>query len=102
MAYKVGTQTIGSGTQALNTAAIASGAASVIITTAVTGVLSTDNLLADFNADPTGVTGYTPSVNGVLSIIKFCTAGHINFYAVNNTSASITPGAITLNWRVVR
>lgn len=96
------TQTVGSGTQALGTSLIASGAAATIITTAVTGVLATDNLLADFSADPTSTTGYAPSASGMLTIIKFCTAGHINFYVVNNTGASITPGAVTLNWRVVR
>jgi hypothetical protein len=69
---------------------------------AATGVLATDNILADFNADPSGVTGYAPTANGMLTIIKFPTAGFVNFYVYNNTAASITPGAVTLNWRVVR
>jgi len=94
--------TVASGQQALNTAQIASGAASVIITTTATGVLTTDNLIADFDADPTGVTGYAPSANGMLTIVKFCTSGNVNFYAINNTASPITPGAITLNWRVLR
>jgi len=102
------TQTIGSGTQALGTTLIASGAASAIISTAVAGVLATDNLLADFNLDPIlsgsppGVVGYTPSAAGMLTIIKFCTAGHINFYQYNNTGNAISPGAMTLNYRIVR
>lgn len=97
-----GTQTIASGTAALGTSLIASGAADTVVTVVAAGVLTTDNILADFNADPTGVVGYQPSVNGMLTIIKYPTSGNVNFKVVNNTSAGITPGAITLNWRVVR
>ena len=96
------TNTIASGTAVLGTSAIGSGGASAVVTVAAAGVLATDNVMADFNADPTGVTGYAPSPNGMLTIVKFCSPGHVNFYAVNNTGLSITPGPITLNWRVVR
>lgn len=96
------TNTIASGTAALGTSAIGSGAAATTVTVAATGVLTTDTVMADFNADPTGVTGYTPSASGMLTIIKFPTANNVNFIVVNNTGGSITPGAITLNWRVVR
>lgn len=94
--------TVASGTAALGTSAISSGAAATTVSVAATGVLSTDNIIADFNADPTGVTGYAPSVNGMLTILKFPTAGFVNFIVINDTGSSITPGAITLNWRVVR
>lgn len=96
------TQTVASGSQALGTSLIASGAAASTISVVAAGVLTTDNLLADFNADPTGTTGYAPSASGMLTIIKFCTSGHVNFIVVNNTGSGITPGAVTLNWRVVR
>ena len=96
------TQTIASGTATLGTTLIASGAAAATVTVSATGVLTTDTLMADFNADPTAVTGYAPSASGMLTIIKFPTAGGVNFIVVNNTGSSITPGAITLNWRVVR
>lgn len=96
------TQTIASGTAALGTSLIASGAKASTVTVVATGALTTDTLMADFNADPTAVTGYAPSVTGMLTIIKFVTSGNVNFIVVNNTGASITPGAITLNWRVVR
>lgn len=99
--WRIVRQVIASGSTALGTSAILSGA-SALITVAAIGVLATDNLLTDFNADPTGVTGYAPSISGMLTIVKFCTAGHVNFYVVNNTGSSITPGAITLNWRVIR
>jgi len=97
-----GTRTIASGTSALGTSAIASGAAATVVTTSATGVLTTDTIMADFNADPTGTTGYAPSASGMLTIVKYPTADNVNFKVVNNTGASITPGAVTLNWRVVR
>jgi len=97
-----GTVTIASGTSALGTGAISSGTCATVVTTAATGTATTDNIQADFNADPTGVTGYTPATSGMLAILKYPTANNVNFKVCNNTLASITPGAITLNWRVLR
>lgn len=96
------TQTIASGTSALGTGAITSGACATVVTTTATGTATTDNIQADFNADPTATTGYAASANGMLTIIKYPTANNVNFKVCNNTSASVTPGAVTLNWRVVR
>jgi hypothetical protein len=59
-------------------------------------------VLASFNGDPTAVTGYTPLTTGMLTIIAYPTADTVNFKVCNNTASTITPGAITLNWRVVR
>lgn len=39
---------------------------------------------------------------GGLTIFVYPTANAVNFKVCNSTSASITPGAVTLNWRVVR
>jgi hypothetical protein len=96
------TTTIASGTAVLGTSLIASGAKASTVTVSAPGVLATDNVMADFSVDPTSTTGYTPSASGMLTIIKFCTAGNVNFIVVNNTGASITPGAVTLDFRVVR
>lgn len=96
------TVTIANGTASLGTSAIGSGASATVVTVTATGAATTDNVMADFNADPTAVTGYAPTANGMLTIVKYCTANAVNFKVVNNTGASITPGAITLNWRVVR
>lgn len=93
---------IASGTSALATGAITSGTCATAVTTTATGTATTDTVMADFNADPTAVTGYTPAVTGMLTIIKYPTANNVNFKVCNLTLASITPGAITLNWRVVR
>jgi hypothetical protein len=57
---------------------------------------------ASFNGDPTAVTGYIPATAGMLTIITYPTTNTFNAKVCNNTSSSITPGAITLNWRVVR
>jgi hypothetical protein len=97
-----GTSTIASGTAALGVAAIASGACATVVTATATGVATTDVLTASFNGDPTAVTGYIPTTAGMLSVITYPTANTANFKVCNNTASSITPGAITLNWRVVR
>jgi hypothetical protein len=96
------TNTICSGTLSLGTALIASGAAATVVTATCSTLATTDNIQLDFNADPTSTTGYSPSVGGMLTIIKYPTANTINVKVVNNTAASITPGAVTMNYRVVR
>lgn len=96
------TQTIASGTSALGTGAISSATCATVVTTSATGVATTDVVSASFNGDPTAVTGYVPLTAGMLTIIGYPTANNVNFKVCNNTSSSITPGAITLNWRVVR
>lgn len=93
---------IANGTSALGTSAITSGACASVVTTSATGVATTDNVQADFNADPTSTTGFAPSTGGMLTIIKYPTSNNVNFKVCNNTAASITPGAVTLNWRVAR
>lgn len=93
---------IASGTSALGTSAIASAACATVVTTAATGVATTDVITAGFNGDPTAVTGYAASTSGMLTIVVYPSANNVNFKVCNNTGASITPGAITLNWRVVR
>lgn len=96
----VSAKTIASGTSALGTSAISSNACATVVTTSATGVLTTDNIMADFNSDPSAVTGYV--AGSMLTIIKYPTANNVNFLVCNNTSGSLTPGARTLNWRVVR
>ena len=94
--------TVASGTSALGTSAISSATCATVVTTSATGTATTDVITAGFNGDPTGVTGYVPLTSGMLTIIAYPTADNVNFKVCNNTSASITPGAITLNWRVAR
>lgn len=94
--------TIASGTSALGTGAITSGACASAVTTTATGAATTDVIQWGFNGDPTGVTGYAPTANGMLTIISYPTSGNVNFKVCNLTATSITPQAITLNWRVSR
>jgi hypothetical protein len=81
---------------------IASGACAPVVTATATGVATTDVVTANFNGDPTAVTGYIPLSTGALTIFYYPSSGKVNFKVCNFTSSSITPGAITLNWRLVR
>ncbi len=101
-AYYALARTIASGSKALATSAIGSAACSSAQTDTATGTLTTDTIDATFNGDPTGVTGYVPLTAGMLTIIVYPSADTVNFKVCNNTSGSITPGAITLNWKVTR
>lgn len=94
--------TVASGTSALGTSAISSATCATVVTTSATNTATTDVIWWGFNGDPTAVTGYVPLVAGMLTIIAYPSANNVNFKVCNNTSGSITPGAITLNWRVVR
>lgn len=96
------TVTVASGAKALATSAISSGACSSAQTDTATGTLTTDVIDATFAADPTSTTGYQASTSGMLTIISYPTADTVNFKVCNNTGASITPGAVTINWRVRR
>lgn len=94
--------TIASGATTLNTSAVNTGTCGSAQTASATGTATTDAITWTFNADPTAVTGYSGSVNGMLTIIVYPTTNTVNFKVCNNTASNITPGAVTLNWRVVR
>lgn len=95
-------QTVATGTAAMGTSAISSGTCATVVTVTATGVATTDTIQYTPNADPTAVTGYAPSASGSLYIWAYPTSGDVNFRVCNNTSGSITPSALTLNWRVAR
>jgi hypothetical protein len=96
------TVTVGSGTITLATSAISSATCTAAQTVTITGAASTDTLEVTFAADPTATTGYIPSTLGMLTIIPYPTTNTANVKVCNNTLGSITPGAATLNVRVVR
>lgn len=93
---------IGLGNTALGTSAIASGACATVITVTANGVATTDRIAANFNGDVSAVTGYAPVTTGALKVYVYPTANAVNFKVCNPTSSSITPGAATVNWEVVR
>lgn len=94
--------TIASGTSAMGTGAITSATCATVVTTTATNTATTDVVSWGFNGDPTAVTGYIPATAGMLTIIAYPSSGNVNFKVCNDTAGSVTPGAITLNWRVVR
>jgi hypothetical protein len=96
------TQTIASGTAALGTSSISTASCATVVTVTATGVASTDAITWTPNASIKAVTGYTPATTGGLTIAAYPTSGNVNFDVCNWTASSITPGAVTLNWRVVR
>lgn len=93
---------VASGTSAMGTGAITSGTCATVVTTAATNTATTDTIIATPNADPTGVTGYAVSASGSLYIQAYPTTNNVNFKVCNNTSGSLTPAALTLNWKVIR
>jgi hypothetical protein len=95
-------QNIASGATAMGTSSISSAACATVVTATATNTATTDVVTASFNGDPTAATGYIPATAGMLTIIAYPTANAVNFKVCNNTSSSITPGALTLNWKVVR
>jgi hypothetical protein len=70
------------------------------VTIASASVLTTDIITIGWQGKTTGVTGYVPGAS--LTINPYPTAGYVNFSLCNYTASSITPTAITINWRVQR
>lgn len=93
---------IASGTKSLATGAISSATCTAAQTDTATGAATTDAVIATFSADVTGTTGYVPLTTGMLTIIAWPTANTVNFKVCNNTASSIAPGAVAINWRVLR
>ncbi len=89
------TVTVASGTSAMTTAAIAAGACGSTVTTAATGAATTDTIEIAGNSAAT-------TTNGRVDLNWWVTADNVNFNYCNSSSASITPAARTLNWKVFR
>lgn len=98
---RAGMQLVTSGSQALSTSQINS-AACVVTTVSNANILSTDFAAINLSGDPTGTTGYIPSTSGTLYSYYWISAGALNVKVCNNTSAAITPGAVTINFGVWR
>ena len=89
------TVTFASGTAAMTTSAIAAGSCGSTVTVAASGVATTDTIDVAGNSAAT-------TTNGRLDLNWWPTAGNVNFNYCNSSSASITPAARTLNWKVFR
>lgn len=98
---------VAQGTIALATSAIASGACQAVTggsvnSVAIAGMLSTDVIKWSANGSLKAITGFVPSTNGGLSVEEYPTAGNANWDVCNWSALSVTPGAVTLNYQVLR
>ncbi len=93
---------ISSGTIALGTSLITTGACATVATASAVGTLTTDIVSFSLNGDISAVTGYAPVTTGGLSLYVYPTADTVNVKVCNPTASSITPGAVTLNYLVGR
>ncbi len=90
------TMTVATGTRAMATSAISAGACNTAdASITATGVLATDVVKFSPNADP-GLN------SGLLVYSAWAGSGVISFRVCNPSAGSITPAAVTLNWRVER
>jgi hypothetical protein len=94
---------IASGQTAMPTGALSANTCSASATTATaTGAATTDAFEVNYASDPTGVTGYGAGTNGGITIRAWATSNTINFKLCNETGSSVTPGALSVNWRLLR
>ncbi len=96
-------QVIASGTLALGTGVINSGACASAVTASATGTTTSSVVQWSFASDPSAVNGYGGSTTGaVLNVYAYPTSNTANIKVCNNTSGSITPAAISVNWSVIQ
>jgi|GEM_PF-2221508 hypothetical protein len=99
-------KTIDSGALALAVSQISANACQAVTPGSVNSVGSANVVATDVieftpNVTIKGVTGYRPG--DTLTIVAFPTTGYVNFDVCNkDQSSAVTPGAVTLNWRVTR
>ena len=87
---------------AMPTSAISSATKSSSATGTCTGLTTSDSISCTSAVEIAGVTGFVPATSGILTINVWPTSNTINAEYLNNTSGSITPGALTLNCAVLR
>ena len=89
--------------QAMPTIAVPANSCSAsATTTSVTGADAGSLVVATFAQDPTLVTGYAGGTpNGGITINVWPTTNTINWKLCNQTSSSITPGAMNVNFMVL-
>jgi hypothetical protein len=97
-----GVQLISGGTAAMGTAAIPSAACAPPVASSASGVAVNDTIIYNTSTDPTRVAGYAPSATGSLYIWAFPAANNVSFIVCNPSSSPITPGPLSLNWKVMR
>lgn len=86
---------VASGTSTLGNAAITSGNCATVITTAASGVLTTDRIEWSYASAPA-------TADGLLTLSPFVTSGNVNWKLCNSTASSQTPSGLVVNWEVLR
>ena len=86
---------VASGTSTLGNSAITSGSCATVITTAASGVLTTDRIDWSYASAPA-------TADGLLTLSAFVTSGSVNWKLCNPTASSQTPSGLTVNWGVLR
>lgn len=89
--------TIAFGTAPMTTVNIPTGNCGTTVTVSAPGVLTTDTIDFAFNS---AIAPSNPAV--FLNVVRWPTAGNVNFAYCNPDSASQTPSAATINWSVRR
>jgi hypothetical protein len=91
----------GRGSTVLKIEPIASGQCAAPVTATVPGANGSSVVHWSFGSDPYGIAGFIGSASGAgLQIYAFTTENTVAFRVCNNSSQSITPSSIAINWDV--
>ncbi len=75
-----------------------------VITAAVAGALTSDTLVASFNADPTITPGFLPGA--MLTLVPWVSVNAVSMKICNQGTVPLTPGTsanpIQVTWRIIR
>jgi hypothetical protein len=86
---------VASGTSTLGSSAVTSGACATVVTTAASGVLSSDRIEWSYASAPA-------TADGLLTLSSYMTSGNVNWKLCNPTASSQTPSGLVINWEVLR
>ncbi len=86
---------VAAGTSTLGSSAIAGGACASVVTTAATGVLTSDRVEWSYASAPA-------TADGLLALSSYVTSGNVNWKLCNPTASSQTPSGLVVNWEVLR
>jgi hypothetical protein len=86
---------VASGTSTLGNSAVGSGACATVVTTAATGVLTTDRIEWSYASTPA-------AADGLLTLSSYVTSGNVNWKLCNPTASSQAPSGLVVNWEALR
>jgi len=93
---------IASGAEALSDTTVAANTCNAAEEATATGVVGTDIIIANPNAQLNTIDGYGVTSAGALRVDVYPTADKVNFVLCNPTGTEINQGALTINWKVIR